>query len=236
MKRKGANAAIVRAFPSTLDQGYFRPRDFEYVQPLYDLAFHLEVGALAAGSEVPKYRTFSLWRAGYSMDGYGTSVDRWLEGSAPDSALDYVPSSRIRQYLESVRRTGSLPELRSYSGERHQRALRLRSVRGLGPSKIAVTLASKSFDEEWFNEVAMEIALDRDRIAQLYAADNPGPWQVAHVIPPLLRFLRSIEHSVGRPLRWLIHGMADPFEPITQAISVCTDTSMAEIRPSLKAV
>jgi histidinol phosphatase-like PHP family hydrolase/predicted nuclease with RNAse H fold/dephospho-CoA kinase len=235
MKRKGTNVAGVRAVQSTLDQDYFRTRDFEYVQPLYDLAFHLEVAALAAGSEVPKYRTFSLWRAGYSMDGYGTSVDRWLEGNAPDSALDYVPSSRIRQYLESIRTTGSLPELRSYSGERHQRALRLRAVRGLGPSKIAVTLGSKSFDDDWFNEVAMEIALDRNRIAQLYAADNPGPWQTAHVIPPLLRFLRSIEKAAGRPLRWHVPDVADPFEPITHTILVHTDTPMTELRSSLKA-
>src|SRR5690242_15279338 len=68
-------------------EDYFRIRDFEYVQPLYDLAFLLEVAALANGSEVPKYRTFSLWRAGYSLDGYGTMIDRWLDGAAADSDL-----------------------------------------------------------------------------------------------------------------------------------------------------
>src|SRR3954467_3078362 len=89
-----------------LDRHYFRPRDFEYVQPLYDLAFLLEVAALAAGHEVPKYRTFSLWRAGYSLDGYGTSIDRWLDGDIANGDLDYVPTSRIRQYLSNVRKTG----------------------------------------------------------------------------------------------------------------------------------
>src|SRR4051812_18020594 len=98
-----------------LDRHYFRPRDFEYVQPLYDLAFLLEVAAVAAGTEVPKYRTFSLWRAGYSLDGYGTMIDKWLDAAASDADLDYVPSSRILQYLTSVRTSGTLPELRQFS-------------------------------------------------------------------------------------------------------------------------
>ena len=115
---------------------YFRIRDFEYVQPLYDLAFLLEVDALAKGTEVPKYRTFSLWRAGYSLDGYGTTIDQWLEGKSGDESLDYVPSSRIRQYLSKIRSTGTVPELRQYRSERFDRCLRLRSVRGLGPSTI----------------------------------------------------------------------------------------------------
>src|SRR5438876_12400073 len=100
---------------------YFRIRDFEYVQPLYDLAFLLEVDALAKGTEVPKYRTFSLWRAGYSLDGYGTTVDRWLDGTALDEDLDYVPSLRIRQYLTNIRKTGTIPELRIYRNERFAR-------------------------------------------------------------------------------------------------------------------
>src|SRR5712671_8195213 len=93
---------------SLLPSDYFRIRDFEYVQPLYDFSFLLEVGALAKGSEVPKYRTFSLWRAGYSLDGYGTMIDRWLEGVASDTDLDYVPSSRIREYLNKIRKTGTI--------------------------------------------------------------------------------------------------------------------------------
>ena len=36
----------------SLAKDYFRLRDCEYVQPLYDLAFLLEVSALAEGTEV----------------------------------------------------------------------------------------------------------------------------------------------------------------------------------------
>jgi hypothetical protein len=124
----------------SLGADYFRTRDFEYVQPLYDLAFLLEVDALAKNVEVPKYRTFSLWRAGYSLDGYGTTIDCWLDGTSQDRDLDYVPSSRIRQYLTQIRSTGTVPELRSFRSAPFERCLRLRSVRGLGPSTIALTI------------------------------------------------------------------------------------------------
>ena len=100
----------------SLPENYFRIRDFEYVQPLYDLAFLLEVDALSKGAEIPQYRTFSLWRAAYSLDGYGTTVDRWIDGCAKDADLDYVPSARIREYLKKgtfhgyTPRTSRIPE------------------------------------------------------------------------------------------------------------------------------
>src|SRR5882762_5388610 len=82
-----------------LENDYFRLRDFEYAQPLYDLAYFLEADAIAKGQEIPKYRTFSLWRAAYSFDGYSTAIDRWLDNEIGDDCLDYVPSGRIRTYL-----------------------------------------------------------------------------------------------------------------------------------------
>ena len=220
----------------TIESEYFRRRDFEYAQPLYDLGFLLEVAALAAGSEVPKYRTFSLWRAGLSMDGYGTVIDRWLDGRLSDADVDYVPSSRIRQYLSQVRDTGSLSELQAYSEERYRRALRLRSIRGLGPSKIAFTLSTASLEEDWFNELAIDLALDGSRIADLYAADNIGPWQPAHVVPPLLRLLHSIESAAPTlDLRWHIHGILDAFVPITESIKVCVDAPLMSLEQPLTA-
>src|SRR3954462_5442726 len=100
--------------PDEIPEDYFRVRDFEYVQPLYDLSFLLEIDALSKGSDVPKYRTFSLWRAALSMDGYNTTVDRWLDGKISDADLDYIPSARIAQYLKSVRKTGTFPELKPF--------------------------------------------------------------------------------------------------------------------------
>jgi Histidinol phosphatase and related hydrolases of the PHP family len=183
------------------------------------------VDALAKGAEVPKYRTFSLWRAGYSLDGYGTTIDRWLDGTARDEDLDYVPSSRIRQYLTNVRRSGTLPELRPYRSERFNRCLRLRSVRGLGPNKIALALASRSLAEEWFSQAAMNLSLDRDRITELYYHGNLGPWQTAHIVPPLLRFLQATEERHAQPLSWDVSGIVDPFEAVTGPVSVVANTT-----------
>lgn len=212
---------------------YFRIRDFEYVQPLYDLAFLLEVDALAKGTEVPKYRTFSLWRAGYSLDGYGTTIDRWLDGTASDEGLDYVPSSRIRQYLINIGRTGTIPELRSYRGERFDRCLRLRSVRGLGPSKIATTLSSRSLSEEWFRQNPTNLTSSRDRITELYKGSNVGPWQTAHIVPPLLRFLHTMQEFHGGNPGWELSGIADPFGPVTGPVSVAVNTAWDSVASAI---
>jgi len=205
----------------SLPENYFRIRDFEYVQPLYDLAFLLEVDALSKGAEIPQYRTFSLWRAAYSLDGYGTTVDRWIDGCAKDADLDYVPSARIREYLKKVRSTGTLPELRAYRSEPFNRTLRLRSVRGLGPSKIALTVSSRSLADEWFSQAAINLTLNRDRITELYYGSNIGPWQTAHVVPPLLRFLARLQQLHGEEFGWNVSGISDPFEPITSPVTIC---------------
>lgn len=217
---------------------YFRVRDFEYVQPLYDLAFLLEVDALAKGTEIPKYRTFSLWRAGYSLDGYGTTIDRWLDGTLRDEDLDYIPSSRIRQYLTNVARSGTIPELRSYRGERFERCLRLRSVRGLGPSKIALTVGARSLSDEWFQQNVSNSASSRDRIIELFEDENSGPWQTAHIVPPLLRFLNTVQEFQTETLHWRLSGVEDPFEPImgplTIAVSMSPDALALAINKALK--
>jgi len=206
-----------------LPKDYFRIRDFEYVQPLYDLAFLLEVDAIAKGTEVPKYRTFSLWRAGYSLDGYGTTIDRWLDGTARDEDLDYVPSSRIRQYLKRIRASGTIPELRLYRSERYQRCLRLRSIRGLGPSTIALTISSRSLAADWPGKAALSLTLNRDRMLQLYNGTSSGTWQTAHIIPPLLRILNTIEQCLGEPCGWEISGITDPFPPVVGLVTVAGD-------------
>lgn len=208
---------------------YFRIRDFEYVQPLYDLAFLLEVDALAKGTDIPKYRTFSLWRAAYSLDGYGTTIDRWLDGTARDEDLDYVPSSRIRQYLTNVGRSGTIPELRTYRSERFDRCLRLRSVRGLGPSKIATTVSLRSLSDAWFQQDPTNLASNRDRIIELYKGLNEGPWQTAHIVPPLLRFLHTAEEFHNGNPGWKLAGISDPFEPVRGPVEVFVNTPWESI-------
>lgn len=208
---------------TTISKEYFRLRDFEYAQPLYDLAFLIEVDALAKGDEVPKFRTFSLWRAGYSLDGYGSTIDRWLEGTIRDGDLDYVPSARIRQYLTNIRLSGTVPELHSYRTEKYDRCLRLRSVRGLGPSKIAATLLPDCSAEDWLYQSIAGLDVDPDRVARLYHASNAGPWQTAHIVPPLLRFLDKLQDYGLHTGRWELSGISDPFKPVDGPISVATN-------------
>ena len=207
-------------FAAGLHREYFRVRDFEFVQPLYDLAFLLEIDALTKGLEVPKYRTFSLWRAAYRLDGYGTAIDRWLEGAIPDQELDYVPTARIKQYLLNIRETGTLPELVAYEGEEFRRSRRLRSIRGLGPTAIAQTLSPEIEEDDWLREVAPSIEMARARVVELYRGINQGPWQSAHVVPPLLRFLASLQSLTRKKLKWGISGISNPFEPVTEQIDV----------------
>lgn len=216
-----------------LPEDYFRLRDFEYVQPLYDLAFLLEVEALSKEAAVPKYRTFSLWRAGYSLDGYGTTIDRWLDGTAQDADLDYVPSSRIREYLIHVRKTGTLPELKAYRSGRYDRCLRLRSVRGLGPSQIAQSISKPSLPEEWVRGIAGNSQSQRDRIMGLCQGTSAGPWQTAHIVPTLLRFLRTVEVCHEQPLTWHISGITDPFEPVSDPVLAVTNAERGSLEAAI---
>src|SRR5438445_7047491 len=142
---------------------------------------------------MPKYRTFSLWRAALSLDSYTATIDRWLDGGLSDEQLDNVPTSRIQDYLRSIKKTGTIQELRKYRARRFARGLRLRSLRGLGPANIALAISSRSIPEELFEQAAINLNLQRERITSLYNRQPLGPWQVAHVIPPLLRFLCTLE-------------------------------------------
>jgi histidinol phosphatase-like PHP family hydrolase/predicted nuclease with RNAse H fold/dephospho-CoA kinase len=201
---------------------YFRVRDFEYVQPLYDLAFLLEIEALAKAADVPKYRTFSLWRAGYRLDSYGTTVDRWLDGTPGDECLDNIPSSRIRQYLTQIRETGTIPELDRYRVETFDRCLRLRSIRGLGPSGIASTLSPDIDADTWIEQTALSLGENNGRVKDVYYGNHGGLWQTAHIIPPLLRFLKTVQEWHGAAPTWALSGIADPFEPATAPVNVET--------------
>jgi histidinol phosphatase-like PHP family hydrolase/predicted nuclease with RNAse H fold/dephospho-CoA kinase len=193
---------------------YFLVRDFELVQPLYDLAFFIEIAAIAERVEVPKYRTFSLWRAALGLDGYGTAVGRWLSGDATAAELDQPPSSRIKHHLLQVRLTGTLPELAPYDKPDYQRALKLRSVRGLGPIAIAQTLAGTELDESWARQAGITSPEAIERILAIASGEYFGVWQSAHIIPPLLRILSLIDQGVGGEAQWGFKGVSNPTEAI----------------------
>jgi len=63
-----------------------------------------------------------------------------------DEDLDYVPSARIGNTSRD-REPGTLPELSSFKTEPFSRCVRLRFVRGLGPSKLASVLSKPDIDD-----------------------------------------------------------------------------------------
>jgi histidinol phosphatase-like PHP family hydrolase/predicted nuclease with RNAse H fold/dephospho-CoA kinase len=208
-----------------LSQDYFRIRDFEYAQPLYDLAFLLEVDALRVGREVPKYRIFSLWKAAYRMDGYTNAIDRWLDGKLHERELDIVPSARIRHYLTEIRETGTLTELAALDRERAESMLRLRSVRGFGASRIAelfrgdLTPTVQATAEVSSAVEGYDVGAGIPIGGSNEARNASETWQAAHVVPPLLRFLQEIDKEVGQR-QWRISKIKDGIRPVNSPFTV----------------
>ena len=215
---------------------YYLVRDFELVQPLYDLAFLVEIEALAAKTDVPKYRTFSLWRAALGLDGYGTAVGRWLAGDTNASELDQPPSPRIKHHLLQVRQTGTLPELAPFAGSRYQRALRLRSIRGLGPIAIAQTLALAEIDEAWARQASADVPAIVQRILDTSNEVHFGTWQSAHIVPPLMRLLSLLDHAVEGDRKWQVVGIESPTESIKSRPAIHCDADWSIVSDLLESI
>lgn len=203
-----------------LPDDYLRLRDFEYAQPLYDLAYFLEADAIAKGHEIPKFRTFSLWRAAYSFDGYSTLLDKWIDGEIGDDSLDYVPSSRIKGYLLAIQQTGTIPELQNYSPPRFSRLRRLRAVKSLGLAHAAKSLNEADLpSEQWMNAAVINTQLSRETILKVYTGSF-GTWQSAHIVPPLVRFLHEFQEGpMGSPVN-LIEKSVDGISPVSNQFLV----------------
>src|SRR5438309_9953287 len=169
------------------------------------------------------------------MDVYTTSIDRWLDGKLRDKELDIVPSSRIKQYLQSIRTTGTLPELQAFDRENARRMLRLRSVRGLGASKIAELFRQDLSEKPGANgnaggESGYDIGLENESVVMTRDGES-AEWQAAHVVPPLLRFLRQIERSAGK-CRWKIDGFKNGIQRVSSGfvVSLATTGTTLSIR------
>ncbi len=221
-----------------LNHDYWRLRDFEYAQPLYDLAFLLEIEAIDRDEKKPKYRTFALWKAALRLDSYGTNIDQWLEGSLSDNALDQIPSNRIKTYLQNIRNTGTVPELAGFlENDQYVRCLRLRRLRGLGPSQIAQTLNLNRPSREWLGQAVRNCNLPKDHVFDCFVGDSYGTWQAPHVIPPVIRFLRAVEQEFDPPLRWELLDNWDALRPITSECGITNDSAdFAKLRRVCKKV
>lgn len=199
---------------------YFEPRDFEYAQPLYDLAFLLQVDSVAKKAPVPEYRTFALWKAALSLDGYTSNVHRSLEDESFRASLDFDPSARITQYLRTIGRTGSLPELEDLLSEAHRGCLRLRAIRGLGAKQLAEALSDGHLTPEWVTRAERSTGLEARELQRAWDGAADSRWEAAHVVPPLLRLLRRVELAVGTDCDWVADKLSNGLEPIVGTIKV----------------
>lgn len=201
--------------------GYFLPRDFEIVQPIYDLAFLLQVVPRARSAEVSKYRTLSLGKVAHSLDSYSTGVAHWFRGELPDSEVDYVPSSRIKNYLATIIEKGTLDELGDFLSEKARGCLHLRSHKGLGPKIIAEFYAEyPSFSRELLVKASRRSGLTEEQILEAFYGKAYGPWQTAHVIAPLVRLLQYVEHECKQSLNWQISGLKGRIAPVREPFLV----------------
>ena len=203
------------------DRCYYLPRDFEYAQILYDLAFLLEIDALVLNQAPPKYRIFSLFNAAQGIDGYSSDIALWLKGSLKDNDLAYLPSSRIKKYLKSIDAIGTIDELNELLKKTgYFRCLRLRSLRGLGKTRIAESVTMTSPSEQWLADASVSTGLSKDAILSIINDKIPHSWQTPHVIPPLLRLLHDVEDLSETRLRYSLDGIKSVFEPIVSEVSV----------------
>jgi histidinol phosphatase-like PHP family hydrolase/predicted nuclease with RNAse H fold/dephospho-CoA kinase len=207
----------------SLGPDYFRPRDFEYVQPLYDLAYLLQIEAITKKEDVPEYRVFALWKAALGLDGYTTNVNRWLHSDTDEDLLDSDPSSRIKGYLQKIEETGTIPELKELNSPAHQASLRLRSVRGLGIKQVAAALSKERSWEDWVSDAMRATEFEAQELFDIWEGTSSSPWEAAHIVPPLLRLLRGIENIAGQPYSWAIPGLGDGLQPIDGAFDVWTN-------------
>lgn len=214
--------SILEQHSWSLGADYFRPRDFEHVQPIYDLAYLLQIDALSKNEDSPEYRIFALWKAALSLDGYSTNVNRWLRGDADEDILDSDPSSRIKDYLIKIEATGTIPELQEFSTTAHLACLRFRSVRGLGVKQVAEVLSKGKPTEDWLSIAAKATGLNANTLMEIWKGTRNTSWEAAHVVPPLLRLLHQIEATVNQTCSWSIPGLGDGLEPILGGFCVRT--------------
>lgn len=212
---------MVKRENKNLPEFYFYPRDFEIVQPLYDMAFLLDIVAIAQKQPPPKYRIFSLFQAAHALDSYTSSVYSWLDGSVGDEELPTIPSSRIRHYLEEIRASGTIEELSLLRREKAASGcLRLRSIRGLSSKYIARLFSNKKTPPSTINELAQRSGITPDEVFDVFKGNSYLSWQAAHILPPLFRFLNGIESVANSKTKFEISSIENGVDPICHQFCV----------------
>ncbi len=205
---------------------YFMYRDFELVQPIYDLAFLLSLKASLDKAVEQKYRVTSLVKAAHSLDGYSNMVAGWLDGNTRNNELDYLPSARIREILQGIKKSGTVNNHDTYSPEAAG-CLRLRSVRGLGVNHISEFHKGEPFSRVLVS-IARKVGATPQELLSIYHGLKPLRWQSAHVIPPLFRLCNRIEAQFREKVTWEFLGIDDPISVIGDGFKVFLNSNSGQ--------
>lgn len=218
-----------------LPEIYFLPRDFELVQPLYNLAFLLEVVSVFKNQPPPKYRVFSLYQAAHGLDSYTSSICMWLDGQFSDEEMSTVPSPRIRQYLQEIRTTGALAELSALSQEKSAiGCLRLRSIRGLNFKNIARLFGKSKPSKNVIAALAQRSGRTTEEIEAVFRGRDYLHWQAAHVLPPLFRFLKQLESSITDEVSYATDTIDNGVHPIIRQFVVFANMDNETLKKAVR--
>ena len=199
---------------------YFRYRDFELVQPLYDFGFMLELASHIDPQGASPYRIKALNEVALRMDSYSSSICEWLEGG-DDSIYFQPPSLRIEKYLKEIMETGSIQELSQLTAQYGNTPLRLRAFPKSSAKNIAKEINSSGVNTSvdisgWCSCVHINDIECRDFLS----GKKYGTWQAPHIIPPLLRFLNKLENQLPKESQWKICNIRDGVSPIQKSFNV----------------
>lgn len=176
-------------------------RDFEFAQPIYDLAFGLDVLRYYKGLSDGSYRSTSLWLAAYRLDGYSTSVKRMLLGQK-SRLPDIIPSDRIIRYLNEIDKTSTLAELVSIRNKIGEAPFRLRKIAGMGPATIASYLKASDRKRRELREGFLpSIRFKQTDVEEVAEGSDVTIWQKAHVYPPAYRLLNQLYSGLKGSIR-----------------------------------
>lgn len=202
---------------SIIPKNYFYIRDFEYAQLIYDFAFLLEVKEASNDKLASKFRIKSLLKAALSLDGYTCTYSKWLNSEISDDALDYIPSLRIKNYLNEIVQTGTIKEYDKIKFKNYEICLQLRSIGNVGKKKVidVVKKLKRKKSETELSNIAIKNNINPQIFKSIRQGEHFGTWQKSHFVVPIFRFMHCLEGIENQISEYELTGI----NPLTELIS-----------------
>jgi len=212
---------MINKFKKKLIEDYFYLRNYEYAQYLYDIAYIDELKCLSNNTKISKYRIKSLMNAAFNIDGYSNSIYRWLNDEKDtNNLISYQPSHRIKKYLVSLQ-LGNIDQILHHKITSTEiGCLRLRSIRGVRKKYLTDIINADDLSPILTDKIIDKLNVTRKEIIETFKGNAFGQWQTAHIVPPLLRFLNTIELEIQKKIRIKIIGIDNAISPVISPIKI----------------